>query len=161
MSSNPSIHGRTDKMAWNPVVRTPLKRTLHTPMALRAGSPTVGLDRLHTNLCSVTMPVGRNLWRGVRLVHLATALTAGGLGAAQGPQKLWDIWCKILHSSNLETPNFSFKKLHFFIAYFIISHKMFKKKTKLICPPIYQTVVFREFSQSKILWFTMAICKGG
>ena len=50
-----------------------------------------------------------------------------GSGAAQGPQKLWGIWCKILHSSNLETPNFSLKKFHFFIAYFNISHKMFIK----------------------------------
>ena len=77
------------------------------------------------------MPVGRKLWRGVRLAkrvaHLATrgAVTAGGLGAAQGPQKLWGIWCKILHSSNLETPYFSLKKFHLFIAHFIISHKMF------------------------------------
>ena len=27
------------------------------------------------------------------------ALTTGGLGAAQGPQKLWGIWNKILKSS--------------------------------------------------------------
>jgi hypothetical protein len=30
----------------------------------------------------------------------------GGLGAAQGPQKLWDKWCKILHSRPLLALNF-------------------------------------------------------
>ena len=35
------------------------------------------------------MPVGRNFQRGVRRLAKRGALTAGGLGAAQGPQKLW------------------------------------------------------------------------
>ena len=39
--------------------------------------------------------------------HRQKATTTGGL-------KLWGIWCKILHSSNLETPYFSLKNLFFF-----------------------------------------------
>ena len=65
--------------------------------------------------------------KGVRSREERPVLLRRGSGAAQGPQKLWGIWCKILHSSNLETPNFSLKKFHLFIAPFIISHKMFIK----------------------------------
>ena len=37
----------------------------------------------------------------------------GGLGVkAQGPQKLWGKWWKILHSGLLLAPNFSLKTLH-------------------------------------------------
>ena len=74
-----------------------------------------GMDVCQTcHVCfKLTMPVGRKLWRGVRLAK-RVATTAGGLGAAQGPQKLWGIWCKILHSSNLETPYFSLKNVGFF-----------------------------------------------
>jgi hypothetical protein len=43
--------------------------------------------------------------------------TAGGL--AQGPQKLWDKWCKILHSRPLLALNFIIET-SFFCAIFLI-----------------------------------------
>ena len=42
------------------------------------------------------------------------ALTAGGLGATQGPQKLWGIWSKILKSSNFQALHSNFRKVMFF-----------------------------------------------
>jgi hypothetical protein len=48
--------------------------------------------------------------------------TAGGLGPAQGPQKLWDKWCKILHSRPLLALNFIIET-SFFLYYF--SHILF------------------------------------
>ena len=41
------------------------------------------------------------------------ALTAGGSGAAQGPQKLWGIWSKILQSSNFQALHSNFRKVLF------------------------------------------------
>jgi hypothetical protein len=48
--------------------------------------------------------------------------TAWGLGAAQGLQKLWDKWCKILHSRPLLALNFIIET-SFFLYYF--SHIFF------------------------------------
>ena len=47
------------------------------------------------------------------------AFMAGGLGAAQGPQKLWDKWCKILHSRPLLALNFIIEA-SFFCTIFLI-----------------------------------------
>jgi hypothetical protein len=49
-------------------------------------------------------------------------LWPGDLGAAQGPQKLWDKWCKILHSRPLLALNFIIET-SFFLYYF--SHILF------------------------------------
>jgi hypothetical protein len=46
-------------------------------------------------------------------------LTARGLGAAEGPQKLWDKWCQILHSRPLLALNFIIET-SFFCAIFLI-----------------------------------------
>ena len=43
------------------------------------------------------------------------ALTAGGLRAAQGPQKLWDKWCKILHSGSLLALRLKARKHYIYI----------------------------------------------
>ena len=45
--------------------------------------------------------------------------TAGGLGATQGLQKLWDKWCKILHSRPLLALNFIIET-SFFCTIFLI-----------------------------------------
>jgi hypothetical protein len=47
--------------------------------------------------------------------------TAGGLGAAQGPQKLWDKWCKILHSRPLLALNFIIETSFFCTIFLIFS----------------------------------------
>ena len=44
--------------------------------------------------------------------------TAGGLGAAQGSQKPFGIWCKNLQSSNFQTHHSNFRKALFSITYF-------------------------------------------
>ena len=48
------------------------------------------------------------------------ALTAGGLGAVQGPQKLWGIWKKILKSSNFQALHSNFRKVLFFKTDYMI-----------------------------------------
>ena len=48
---------------------------------------------------------------------LMRTATAGGLGVTQGPQKLWDKWCKILHSRLLLALNFIIET-SFFLYYF-------------------------------------------
>ena len=56
-----------------------------------------------------------------RTSHSEVPFTAGGLGAAQGPQKLWGNWCKILHSGHfLEL--FLFFKLFFFLTETLAIH---------------------------------------
>ena len=59
-----------------------------------------------------------------RLAHLAEqgAIKAG---AAQGPQKLWDIWCKILQSSNFQALHLNFRKFCFLHRIFIIFIKFY------------------------------------
>jgi hypothetical protein len=47
--------------------------------------------------------------------------TAGGL--AQGPQKLWDKWCKILHSRLLLALNFIIETSFFCTIFLIFSAK--------------------------------------
>ena len=66
------------------------------------------------------------------------ALTAGGLGAAQGPQKLWGIWNKILKSSNFQALHSNFRKVMFFKTNYMIFTKFYtnlsinlKKKRRL------------------------------
>ena len=72
------------------------------------------------------------------------ALRPGGLGAAQGPQKLWGIWNKILKSSNFQALHSNFRKVMFFKTDYMIFTKFYtnlsinlKKKTStlivLIC----------------------------
>jgi hypothetical protein len=46
---------------------------------------------------------------------------AGGLGVAQGSQKLWDKWCKILHSMPLLALNFIIKTSFFCTIFLIFS----------------------------------------
>jgi hypothetical protein len=56
-----------------------------------------------------------------------TPFTAGGLGAAQGSQKLWDKWCKILHSRPLLAFNFIIET-SFLCAIFLIFSAIFRDK---------------------------------
>ena len=53
------------------------------------------------------------------------ALTAGGLGAAHGPQKLWGIWNKILKSSNFRALHSNFRKVMFFKTDYMIFTKFY------------------------------------
>ena len=53
--------------------------------------------------------------------------TAGVLGAVQGPQKLWDKWCKILHSRPLLALNFIIET-SFFVLFFSYFQQLFKIK---------------------------------
>ena len=46
--------------------------------------------------------------------------TATDLGATQGPQKLWDKWCKILHSRPLLAHNFIIETSYFCTIFFYI-----------------------------------------
>ena len=46
---------------------------------------------------------------------------AEGLGPAQGPQKLWDKWCKILHSRPLLALNFIIETSFFCTIFLIFS----------------------------------------
>ena len=50
------------------------------------------------------------------------AFTAGGLGAAQGPQKLWGIWNKILKSSNFQCNLIKLCRDYKFIANYKTCH---------------------------------------
>ena len=43
-----------------------------------------------------------------------------GMGAAQGPQKLWGIWSKILKSSNFQALHLNFRKVLFFKTDYMI-----------------------------------------
>ena len=53
------------------------------------------------------------------------ALTAGGLGAAEGLQKLWGIWSKILKSSNFQALHSNFRKVMFFKTDYMIFTKFY------------------------------------
>ena len=95
------------------------------------------------------MPVGRNLWRGVRLAkrvaHLARgALTAGVWGPLKAPRSSGVFGAKscIFSLPILLFPIKCSLKTSFFTICFL-------QKTKLIYLPtcINQTVIFREFSQ--------------
>ena len=55
------------------------------------------------------------------------ALTAGGLGAAQDPQKLWGIWSKILTSSNFQALHSNFRKVLFFKTDYMIFTEFYTK----------------------------------
>ena len=50
--------------------------------------------------------------------------TAGGSGAAQGSQKSWGIWCKIMQSSNFQTLHSNFRKALFFTDFHQILHQL-------------------------------------
>ena len=89
------------------------------------------------------------------------------LGAAQGPQKLWGIWSKVLKSSNFQALHSNFRKVLFFKTDYMIFTKFytnlginFKKRTStlivLICfqggvrpnpsnPPGYGCAINNEF----------------
>ena len=54
-------------------------------------------------------------------VPSSAPFTTRGLGAAQGPQKLWDKWCKILHSRPLLALNFIIETSFFCTIFLIFS----------------------------------------
>ena len=70
---------------------------------------------------SIDFEVAGENWKvaGKLMRACSAPLTARGLGAAEGPQKLWDKWCKILHSRPLLALNFIIET-SFFCAIFLI-----------------------------------------
>ena len=67
-------------------------------------------------------PVGRNFQRGFVDSRSSYGM---GFGAAQGPQKLWGIWNKILKSSNFQALLSNFRKVMFFKTDYMIFTKFF------------------------------------
>jgi hypothetical protein len=72
---------------------------------------------------------------------------AGGLGAAQGPPKFWDKWCKILHSRPLLALNFIIET-SFFVLFFSgapLSNTLWRRQAKKDVSKVHWTA----FSKSK------------
>ena len=76
------------------------------------------------------MKISRQICRLPRRACLAPFM-ARGMGAAQGPQKLWDKWCKILHSRPLLALNFIIET-SFFCTIFLIFSAIVQDKRPFI-----------------------------
>ena len=77
---------------------------------------------------------------------------ARGLGAAQGPQKLWDKWCKILHSRSLLALNFIIET-SFSCTIFLIFSAIVQDKRPFFTTFDYIVAVIQALQSLSILCF--------